>query len=182
MGTYTDLLKLTPKKLSPLSPMGEVVFGQPAPSEAEPSKPDETTAIPQIVPLSTAPTSPASLPDSQKARHLANQKTRLPENKIARNLESQKTRKQENKISGLPESQKTDLKEFLSSMMESKALTKTSYRYPQALLDKLADVEYALRRAKGKKIHMNTILVFALAYLLWEYDERGEDSLLVTLT
>src|SRR5688500_14651615 len=102
MGTYTDLLKLTPKKLSPLSPMGEVVFGQPASSEAKPPTPPETTAIPQLVPLSAADDMPSPMPESQK--------TRLPENKIARHLANQKARKQENKKPGKPESQKTELK------------------------------------------------------------------------
>ncbi|MBI1258518.1 MAG: hypothetical protein GC204_13705 [Chloroflexi bacterium] len=160
MGTYTDLLKLSPKKPIPLSPMGDVGLDHPAPSDSEP------TVASEVIPLPQTKVPHAQKPEYQNARKL--------ENKKDRNLASQNARK--------PENQKTDLNEFLTSMLTVKTLAKTSYRYPQELLNKLADAEYELRRSKDKKIHMNTIVVFALAYLLWDYAERGEQSLLVTLT
>src|SRR5260221_2140389 len=65
-----------------------------------------------------------------------------------------------------PESPNSGIENFVASMLNLKNAGKTSFRYPLELLDVLADVERDVRRNRGKKVHMNTIVVVALAYLL----------------
>ncbi|MCL4266685.1 MAG: hypothetical protein KJ069_26065 [Anaerolineae bacterium] len=118
---------------------------------------------------------------------MSSQPTAEPEN--ARLPESQITRKPENKIARKPESQKaeavqrepTNLLDFVDDFLEMKAATKTSFRYPQAMLDMLDDTLDDVRRNYRQKLTKNAVVITALAALLWEYERKRDKSRLVEL-
>jgi len=67
---------------------------------------------------------------------------------------------------------------FLQSCIDMKAVSTASFRYPQELLDQLEEVLYDLKKQHKKKVTKNALLITALAYLLWDFEQHGETSVL----
>ena len=80
-------------------------------------------------------------------------------------------RKQESKIA-----RKQD---FLQGWLEMKASDTTSFRYPSELLERLNEVQYQLKSRHKAKVTKNDILIAALAYVVWDFEQNGQDSILV---
>ena len=55
-----------------------------------------------------------------------------------------------------------------------------SFRYPQDLMDAMAEAQYQILKRYKVKLTKNAILVAALAFVLWDYEQKGEESLLCT--
>src|SRR5690606_16449962 len=90
------------------------------------------------------------------------QNVRLLESKNVRNLTSQNVR----------------LLDFVASYLKLKNDTLIAFRYPQVVLDKLDELEFELKKKAGKRVPRTTVLVTAIASLLWDYQKNGDNSTL----
>lgn len=70
---------------------------------------------------------------------------------------------------------------FVSRFLTTKSIVHTTFRYPTELLEKLDQVQYEIKTRHKKKITKNSILVAALAYMLWDLEELGQESILYKL-
>jgi len=107
-------------------------------------------------------------PTSQSAKSVSRvSKPTIPKvNTLAKDA-----RKQESKIE-----RKQD---FLRNWLDMKAAETTSFRYPPELLEKLNEVQYQLKSRHKAKATKNAILIAALAYIVWDFEKQGSDSILV---
>jgi hypothetical protein len=103
-------------------------------------------------------------PSSEQAAPVE-QNVRLLESQIVRNLTSQNVR----------------LLDFVSSFLDMKNAQLTGFRYPLSLIQQLEKLEYDLKIKSGKRVSKTTIVVTAVAYVLWDYKSNGEKSLLASV-
>ena len=171
MGIYDQLNQLD-KNSHPPTP-------QPVANKSLNPEPDQATAITSAKPAVPKPESKkanlpenkiTSLPESKKASKRASQKTRKPE--------SQTARKPVNKKASLPESQPEQWLVDLQVYLDLRASHKVSFRYPDDLIAWLEESLYKLKKAYGKKITKNALLVAALTYALWDLEQQGQKSFL----
>ena len=106
------------------------------------------------------------------------QKKRLPESKNARKQESKKTRLPESKKVELPASNQEQLLDAIQPYLDLKASNMVSFRYPDTLIAWLEESLYQLKKQYGKKLTKNALLVAALAYVLWDLEQNGQESFL----
>jgi hypothetical protein len=95
-----------------------------------------------------------------------------------RKIASKKESLQERKLDRLQESKKESFLAFLRSQLEVKPNSVVSFRYPEDLLDRLEQIQYAVRQQSRKKLTKNAILIAALAFLLWDYEQHDQESIL----
>jgi hypothetical protein len=70
--------------------------------------------------------------------------------------------------------------DFLKPFLGMRSAGMVSFRYPQDLMDAMAEAQYQIRKRYKVKLTKNAILVAALAYMLWDFEQNGEESLLYT--
>jgi GTP cyclohydrolase FolE2 len=99
-------------------------------------------------------------------------------------LTADKPQNQEIKISRSQESHQEIKKErfldFLKPFLEMRSAGMVSFRYPQDLMDVMAEAQYQIMKRHKRKLTKNAILVAALAFVLWDYERRSEESILYT--
>ena len=117
---------------------------------------------PQTIEVEVKPSSPSPTVEPLPKTDEGEQNVRLLESESVRNLTSQNVR----------------LLDFVSIYLELKNETLMGFRYPQALLDKLDELEFDLKRKYGKRVPRTTILVTAIAFLLWDHKKNGDASTL----
>ena len=67
---------------------------------------------------------------------------------------------------------------YIQQYLNEKATQGFTFRYPPQLLEELEDVIYEVRKKHRQKLPKNTIAVLALAFVMKDYVENGEDSIL----
>jgi hypothetical protein len=65
---------------------------------------------------------------------------------------------------------------YIEQCLEEKATQGFTFRYPPQLLEELEDVIYEVRKQHRHKLAKNAIAVLALAYVIKDYLDNGEDS------
>ncbi len=70
--------------------------------------------------------------------------------------------------------------DFLKPFLEMRSAGMVSFRYPLDLMDEMAEAQYQILKRYKVKLTKNAILVEALAFVLWDYEQNGEESLLYT--
>lgn len=103
---------------------------------------------------------------------------RLNASKQERMKERVKVRKNESKHERMRESGPANFPVFLRPLLEMKAVRPLSFRYPHELIEQIEEIKYAIRKRHGKKVTKNAILITALAFILWDYEQHGKDSTL----
>lgn len=73
------------------------------------------------------------------------------------------------------------LEERLAAVFSSEGLKANTFRYTQEELDAIRDIVYRLETIYGKKIDKNDVVRLALNWLIYDFDEREEESLLVRI-
>lgn len=67
---------------------------------------------------------------------------------------------------------------YIQQYLNEKATQGFTFRYPPQLLEELEDVIYEIRKKHHQKLPKNMIAVLALAFVMKDYVENGEDSIL----
>lgn len=78
----------------------------------------------------------------------------------------------------LQDRQKDSPLEFIRTYLEPKPVTHTTFRYPVELLERLDELQYRVKRAYKTKVTKTSVLVTALAYIIWDFEQNGRDSVL----
>ena len=115
---------------------------------------------PEVAAVEVEPASPQSVAEPQLKTN--EPKVRLSESQNVRNLTSQNVR----------------LLDFVSAYLELKNDTLIGFRYPQVILDQLDELAFELKKKSGKRVPRTTVLVTAIAFLLWDYQKNGDNSTL----
>ncbi len=105
---------------------------------------------------------------------------------IQQPLHGQKAGMQESKIARTPpsknmaflSSKNARMQDFIGTLLALKNTKNTNFRYPPELLEKIDDLEYEVKKRTGKKLKTTDILVCAVGYLIWDYEQHGADSIL----
>ena len=113
---------------------------------------DKQSPTPNV--LEAAPEPEPIIPSSRKKREAKGQQERLQESK------------QESFLS------------FIHPFLDLKASNTVSFRYPTPLLEFLEEIQYKMKKKHSRKITKNAILVAALAYALWDFEQNGKASFL----
>ena len=140
MGTYTKLLKMTPKTPMHATPVEESdESGKESPSPTPPpSKPTEATRKPE--------------------EDRENKSASIHASKLA--------------------SLQTSIYTNLQALLEQRATETATFRYPVGLLEQLEDAVFTSRKKHGFKLVRNSVAVLGIAYLLQDFEENGEESLM----
>ena len=109
-----------------------------------------------------------SMPTQAERSSVGEQKARLQESKIAG--------KQEILQEGNLASKKARLQDAVKFYLALKNTKNTNFRYPVELVERLEDVEYQMRKHSGKRVKKTDLAISAIAYLIWDYEQRGEGS------
>jgi hypothetical protein len=157
MGTYTDLAKLIRPKQPP-----QAVPVSPAENVAEIPSPPSQVDDPAVV--------VSSLPIVQPT-HVEN----------ARVQESKNASTPPSKITSILSSKNARMQDFVAAFLAMKNTKNTNFRYPPELLEKIEDLEYEVKKRTGKKLKTTDILVCAVGYLIWDYEQHGADSIVERL-
>jgi len=78
----------------------------------------------------------------------------------------------------MPESQHAGSLIKVEQYLRLKGTDKTTFRYPKALIDLLADAQYEAKKRYGKKLTSNALAVAAMAWFLLDFEQRGKNSAL----
>ncbi|MBZ0320115.1 MAG: hypothetical protein K8L91_27125 [Anaerolineae bacterium] len=105
---------------------------------------------------------------------------------MSQSQHGQKAGMQASKIAGMPPSKNVDflssknarMQDFIGTLLALKNTKNTNFRYPPELLEKIDDLEYEVKKRTGKKLKTTDILVCAVGYLIWDYEQHGADSIL----
>jgi hypothetical protein len=84
----------------------------------------------------------------------------------------------ESKNERLKEGKKVRLITFLQTHLQAKADGVASFRYPQSVVDLLEDVVNDVWQRHRKKVTKTSVIVAAIASLVWDFEENGETSTL----
>ncbi|MBZ0317879.1 MAG: hypothetical protein K8L91_15770 [Anaerolineae bacterium] len=136
----------------PVTPVQEV-YSSP---EVLPPLPDVNNSLATVIP------SASQSQDGQKARLQASKIARTPPSKNMAFLSSKNARMQD----------------FIGTLLALKNTKNTNFRYPPELLEKIDDLEYEVKKRTGKKLKTTDVLVCAVGYLIWDYEQHGTDSIL----
>jgi hypothetical protein len=105
----------------------------------------------------------ARKPEIGQIDNRASEQVRLPESPTADKPESLLAR---------------NLADCVQAALTTKAAKKESFRFPEELMTILEDLPYEIKKAYGKRITKTAIFVAAFTAYLWEFKEKGQDSLL----
>lgn len=73
------------------------------------------------------------------------------------------------------------LEDRLAAVFSSEGLKANTFRYTQEELDAIRDIVYHLETVYRKKIDKNDVVRLALNWLIYDFDEHEEESLLVRI-
>ena len=62
--------------------------------------------------------------------------------------------------------------DFLKPFLAMRSAGMVSFRYPQDLMDAMAEAQYQILKRYKVKLTKNAILVAALAFVLWDYEQN----------
>ena len=67
---------------------------------------------------------------------------------------------------------------YMRAIIEDKATNSFAFRYPPDVLNKLEETIHQVWGKHKIKLTKNSIAVMAMAYLLWDFEENGKESIL----
>lgn len=92
----------------------------------------------------------------------------LATTKVSNKNETKQSIKQINKL--------TSKHVYMKTFLDEKPLGIVTFRVPDSLLDKFDEMQYLLKKNHKKKLTRYSIVTAALAFLFWDYEERGVES------
>lgn len=119
--------------------------------------------------LKTAPSASVEIPHQQLG-HASNIANKHDSNQASLPMTSEK---------GVP----TSLLSEITAVLDQKATTPCTFRFPNELIDRLDEVHFQLRKhSKSKqRLAKNDVIIAALIYVLLDFEKEGEQSLLSQL-
>lgn len=101
-----------------------------------------------------------------------------PKKKVA-----QKTNKsKEKKVHASVHARKhVSMQAYMRAIIEDKATNSFTFRYPPEVLHKLEEIIHQVWGKHKIKLTKNSMAVTGLAYLLWDFEENGRESILYKL-
>jgi hypothetical protein len=70
------------------------------------------------------------------------------------------------------------LPDFLKLHLENKGAAKETFRLPPELIEVVDMLPFQIKMAHKVKTSKKSIVALALAYVIWDYEKNGEESLL----
>ena len=95
--------------------------------------------------------------------------------------ESKHVSKKANKQTSLQTRKHASMQANVQAYLSEKVDDIATYRYPVDLLEKLEDVIHQARKQHHRKVTKQAVAVAALAFLLTDFEEYGEESVLYQL-
>ncbi len=121
----------------------------------------------------------SSIPSSQEEKQtIGSANSNPPKRKKPSMQESKIARKKSRKQGRLKESKKESFVSFIQPYLDLKASNTVSFRYPDDLLEKLEEAQYTIKKRYSLKVTKNSILVAALAHVIWDFEQFGKESFL----
>ena|SRR5579859_2434341 len=140
---------------------------------------DDMPRIERPPALSSRPTeSPVAVPAVQQGTDREDQNARKPASQQASMPVRQIASKPASPTASMPESQHAGSLIKVEQYLRLKGTDKTTFRYPKALIDLLADAQYEAKKRYGKKLTSNALAVAAMAWFLLDFEQRGKNSAL----
>ena len=103
---------------------------------------------------------------------------RSPKRPERKGKERKIARLQERKIARLQDEVDPNMMRFIYSFLDEKAGGTTSFRYPERLLKILKKLKNLVYDKYDKDVTKTSVVVAALAYVIWDFQQNGKRSLL----
>jgi hypothetical protein len=157
-----------------------------APMEDLASQTQETSLPEPVLPaqeqqLETKSMEEKSTLESKQTSLQTNKQTSLQTNKQASLQESKHVSKKANKQTSLQTRKHASMQANVQAYLSEKVDDIATFRYPVDLLEKLEDVIHQVRKQHHRKVTKQAVAVAALAFLLTDFEEYGEESVLYQL-
>ena len=102
-----------------------------------------------------------------------------PKNRITK---KQIKHKHEKKVRASVHARKhVSMQVYMRAIIEDKATNSFTFRYPPEVLNKLEEIIHQVWGKHSVKLTKNSIAVTGLGYLLWDFEENGNESILYKL-
>lgn len=99
-----------------------------------------------------------------------------PKTRTRKNTTSKHTSKQTSTHVRKQTSKHVTMRAYLEKLLTERASHSFTFRYPPDLLEELEDVVYEIKKKHRKRLPKNVVAVLALAYILKDYVENGDES------
>ncbi len=114
------------------------------------------------------PNTVKSLPQSSTPKKPNKHKSAAPKRKQTNKLENKQSSKQTNKS--------TSKHVYMQTFLAEKASDTVTFRLPPPLMEKFEEVQSLITIEHKKRLKRYEVVVAALAFLFWDFEQNGEKS------